>query len=1283
MTTKLLKGALTRFTVMAIAAVFFIPVASAATSSGDMDNPVTGETKTYDYKYVGSGTWTASDWQDANGAALAAAPGTDNSNLWGSMLVNCSNPISVAQLNGWELQLGVFGGANVTVGELGFWTGSDSCFAAVDNASSLTISATTGKNWNNTVKFYVANSRGITFTSAFAPANPNGTGNINYYLKGSGSVTYSDSLGGGVGHVIKQADVSLTGTSQVSSKTLVSFASTTKTFTADAAIKVYGTDGTTLKKTVKLVTVRQAGFAIEDATSTLTTDDSVGSCEIVQCTDGIVLYYVDGDPDTIAAYKPSININFTNGAGNGLTTSADVGLDGYAVPGTSWNNFTIPNNSTEQTFSTVASIDSTGVASTASGVSVTVSGHRGVYRCSNLDAGSNPLHGYVDEGGATGSNTATPTVTITGIPYANYRLIVYHSTDSTNLPFGYDTINGTDFTYVDGVQAIGTTSWGNSGASDSANPIAEGVNTLVSGILSGSTATMVAHRVGTANSASVRGCFAAIQVVEVVVSDTELVIPVTGATTYTVDADKEYEKVIISGTGTLTLDGTGTITTDVLEIENNSAIVMNSSRLAATTVIGKGTAIYDDEVPPTDKGWTDSANWKGTVWIKNKSDITGNSTAGTGVQPNNLGNADSKVKFSGVSGWLEAPITYTPEIVLENDTYDYALKLTNGNSPQSSGENVNRCTIIKKLSGSGKVTCGETTSSWPVLKVYDASAYTGDIDCGSSGTCLVVVFAAENETLPDTLYALFNSAPRSIYISANGSATVASGATWTANSGITVNGTLYANGTLASSAASAVSGSGTIVFTGRLTTPVDGSNETKWWKNANWTGTVQIDSLSGFIGTGTGTVLAPNDYGNTGSTLELKNCSGWLPVNYECTVPLSVAGTLTIGNGYSGIGNAFTIDHLKGNGQITCNGSAPTVLIYVREWSGYTGKIKMDNKMIVFGDDTVTASDLVSGTIYICEGAVVTNLSNSHWEPAASMKVNGTFAVKARSGWTDGKGAVLGENGIINFIGSGVDDHAYNFSNITGSGKILFTNGTGYSMLPSDVNKMPSTDVAVVNDNTESYVVLTCTGTTTIGTLSGSGKFDSRYGNATTRRLAVVQGADSVWSGTFINEDRIGGLYVSAKRGAASKTLTLSGEQTASNDLVVEAATETTDAGSVNLTGTWVGATTVAGTIGGTGTLTGNLTFSAGSTFKAFASDENGLSVSGSIAYPASGTVTVDVSALGAPAEKVVLLTAASESDIDLTKFALADGTNRKYKLAKEGVTLVVKRIKKVLVIVK
>ncbi|MBO6166997.1 MAG: hypothetical protein J6P13_01440 [Kiritimatiellae bacterium] len=309
--------------------------------------------------------------------------------------------------------------------------------------------------------------------------------------------------------------------------------------------------------------------------------------------------------------------------------------------------------------------------------------------------------------------------------------------------------------------------------------------------------------------------------------------------------------------------------------------------------------------------------------------------------------------------------------------------------------------------------------------------------------------------------------------------------------------------------------------------------------------------------------------------------------------------------------------------------------------------------MIVFGADTITASDLVSGTIYICEGAVVTNRNASHWEPDGNMKVNGTFAVTSRAGWTDSKPLELGANGVVNFIGSGVNDNAYNFSNITGSGKILFSNGTGYSMLPSDASKMPSTEVAVVNDNTESYVVLTCTDTTTIGTLSGSGKFDSRYGNATTRRLAVVQGADSEWSGTFVNDDRVGGMDVSAKSGATAKTLTLSGTQTANNELVVQAATETTDAGSVNLTGTWVGATTVAGTFGGTGTLTGNLTFNAGSTFKAFASDENGLEVSGNVTFPTTDGA-VDLSGITLSGSGTTLITTTGGTIKDISKLSVS-----------------------------
>ena len=217
---------------------------------------------------------------------------------------------------------------------------------------------------------------------------------------------------------------------------------------------------------------------------------------------------------------------------------------------------------------------------------------------------------------------------------------------------------------------------------------------------------------------------------------------------------------------------------------------------------------------------------------------------------------------------------------------------------------------------------------------------------------------------------------------------------------------------------------------------------------------------------------------------------------------------------------------------------------------------------------------------------------------------------------------------------------------------------------------MPVSTVGIQVELADSLIISKSNGETAIGSLSGLKNIRSDFSNngANGRILTVTQSKDTEWQGKFVS-NRITQFNVVAPATGTPGTLTLAGTQTVNIPAQID--------GSVNLTGTWVGATTVAGTIGGTGTLTGNLTFSAGSTFKAFASDENGLSVSGSITYPASGTVTVDVSALGAPAAKVVLLTAASESDIDLSKFALADGTNRKYKLAKEGATLVLKGVRK------
>ena len=1208
MTTKLLKGALTRFAVMAIAAVFFTPLASAATSSGDMDNPVTGETKTYDYKYVGSGTWTASDWQDANGAALAAAPGTDNSNLWGSMLVNCSNPISVAQLNGWELQLGVFGGANVTVGELGFWTGSDSCFAAVDNASSLTISATTGKNWNNTVKFYVANSRGITFTSAFAPANPNGSGNIHYYLKKSGSVTYSSALDGGVGHVIKQADVSLTGTSQVSSKTLVSFASTTKTFTADAAIKVYGTDGTTLEGTVNLVTVNTTGA------TTLTPTDPVGSCELVQTATGIDLYYVDGTSFVAKTYKPSISVNFTSGTS--LSTLGDVGVGDCAIPGTSWNNV-IGNAGT---LSSVTQIDANGVATTVDGVSVTISGTRGYWTCGSVNAATDLRQGYVDD--AAGAN-ASPQVAISGIPYYSYYAVVYFSNNDAGVKFGYVTINGTNYKWDNDTSALVECTGAASDMWGASSPTAwtEGGNYIVTPtfVNSDGSFTIVGHRL-TSDGVTARSGIAAIQIVEVpkVAEEGELVINVSGDTTYTVDANATYTTVYATGTGTLSFSGSGVITTTTFNIGNGVTMPMDTTHLSPATVTGSGTIVYDGAKPTQGLGWTDSANWKGVVWVKN---ISSSSNESKDWDLALYGNANSTLRLTGVNLYFKGSTDNVFPGTVDLD--GTGMNVCNGYGGS--------ITTIARLTGSGTLSTGGGSSNGNGLTINDASAFTGVITL----TKFKVIIGTSTGT----------SASGVLQIDAGAVATVASGTTWTAPGGFVVNGTLNDNGTLTSSASAAVTGSGTVVFTGRAPTPTGEA----WWINGGWQGAVAINNVANLVGhaTGfTGTYLDFNSYGNAGSVIKLGATTGWLGGNYICTVPVNLAGTLTINNGISG--EAFTFKKLSSNGgYITATDQSATSRIVIEDGSEYAGYIGLNSKMVVFG----TANpDFVKGRIYISHDATITvpAVNTAFWA-VGSIVVDGELKADGLARFGGGTSITTTDNGVFTLTstGNGTETETnIDYARIKGTGTLKY-DGTGWRALST--NNFP-TAVTLVNEQAGD-ILLSRALTYSVGSLSGTKNLQGNYGSGA-RYLRVIQSQDTEWGGIVVSDgqDRFKGLTVAP--GATAGTLTLSGTQVKAQTLTVESGAK------VNLTGTWVGATTVAGTFGGTGTLTGNLTLTDGATIKV--NDiSNPLEVSGSLT--ATGAITIE---LPEGAGKGMIFTTGSKPDISGATFTTKiGGVEKKLKV--------------------
>ena len=1014
-----------------------------AWASVERTNPVTGKTEEYENVFTGA---VSTEWNNANNWDTDAGQApfiSGNTNYW-SALVEAKTATTVTTIEGWMPRVGAYNGAHIE------WNGGISkvqtantvCWLTADETSTITISSFGGGQLNGStaypLKLTSANAGGITWNGDIEVSNSTYAHTLPffYYLGGEGSVVYGGRIVSETPHEIKMADAAITGgEKEVKSKTLVSFASSTVNFTASAKIKFLdAANENALAATTWVTSVNTTG------SPTLTTDCDVGACEIVQTSTEVILYWVDGPiEDLVVAEEtsaPFIGVNFT-AYGYKLTTSTPVGLEGFAIPGTAWNSMDGANG----TLATVIASDAAGNVAMLPDTSIEISDARDYYWCSSLSTASDLRAGYIDEN----ASYPNPTVKITGIPYKKYFAVVYCSTDTANVKFGYIALNGTNYTYVDGVLTEGTAAWGDTGPANSANPIAVGTNTLVSPVLDDSTLVVTGHRSGD----TVRGGIAAIQIVDmssdIEAGENDLLIELAGDTTRTVDSSATSEKVIVAGYGTLTLTGSGTITASSLHIDRNATVKMDSQRLGVSSVTGSGTALYDGVLPQTGKGWTDSENWTGTVWLRDFSGITGNGDASTGVQPNSLGNANSKVKFSGVSGWIEAPIEYNPEIVLENDTFDYALKLTNGNSPSAAYPN--RATALRKLSGSGTLCSGGTSSATPALKVYDATRFAGSINSGTNSTGLVVIFCDENTTITNSLVNMFVSSGlrRTIYVAPDKEVTIADGATWSAKTGILVDGEL-------------------------------------------------------------------------------------------CASSLDVIGAST----------------------------------------------------------TITTSD------------------------------TGVFTLKKDAN---------------------TQDHNVDFARITGSGTLRYADVSGHWRTLSPTNYPTA---MITENNLSEGLILTVRGENVIGSLAGSGKIRCDWGgnkNTADRTLKILQAKDTEYSGVFHSDDRISSVTVAPGELTAG-TLTLSGNQTATNDLIVAAGA------SVNLTGKWNGPVTVSGAFGGSGTLAGNLTFSEGAVLKGFALDSSGLSVTGTVTFPASGTVTIDTSDLALKVvESVVLLKA---DGLDESKFALS-----------------------------
>ena len=424
--------------------------------------------------------------------------------------------------------------------------------------------------------------------------------------------------------------------------------------------------------------------------------------------------------------------------------------------------------------------------------------------------------------------------------------------------------------------------------------------------------------------------------------------------------------------------------------------------------------------------------------------------------------------------------------------------------------------------------------------------------------------------------------------------------------------------------------------------------------STRWSGVIYISG-------GTFTDFTSNVYGNESSLVRLGNVSGWLraPGNsaFTNTVPVELVGTLTINNGNSANDSypnrCSVFKKLSGNGGISANSSGDKTVVVIQDASEFTGRIGLSNKLIVFGDampsysGNNTFTDM-AGSIWVMENASVTN--NSFWWATGGIKVYGELCAPFLNnsdeslGFGGGTTITTTDNGVFTLTNSSnVDDNGTDYARIQGTGTLKLVSNGNYYRCVSKTN-FP-TNMTVQTELEGGFLLKENGRTYTIGSLAGSGYIRSDW-NSGDRNLRILQAKNTTYSGVFdATIDRIGTVTVAPGVSSAG-TLTLSGTQTASNDLVIESGAK------VNLSGTWVGPVTVAGTFGGTGTVTGDLTLSDGAVLKVDNTSDT-LAVNN---LTASGTVNIDLPA-GAAAGARFITTSAMPTLNTSTFNIYVDGT--------------------------
>ena len=263
------------------------------------------------------------------------------------------------------------------------------------------------------------------------------------------------------------------------------------------------------------------------------------TCSVIQTAYGPALEF------TSALQYGSLNVNFDS------AVDSDATLHGaFQVAGSSWNNVVAEN---AENVAVAKYVGTDGIALTDGGAKITLTQVKNRWDTGDSNS-AKILYGYCDDG-------ESPKAVITGIPFEKYRVIAYAATDTGNTTFCPKKVNGVWYSTGGAGSAATPTipsakiAWG---SSNSRSSLVEGVNYLVSEVLTGDSVTIENPK-----TSDGRACLPAVQIVEVGVALSAETVEAGGTL---VLSNPQTEPLNIRCNGSFTVTGTSEYTVTAADV---------------------------------------------------------------------------------------------------------------------------------------------------------------------------------------------------------------------------------------------------------------------------------------------------------------------------------------------------------------------------------------------------------------------------------------------------------------------------------------------------------------------------------------------------------------------------------------------------------------------------------------------------------------------------------------------------------------------------------------------